>query len=162
MFALSDANLQLRILGCADGPASINAESTQRRTAVVLIDPLYRFDTTRIRNRIAVTYDQMWNRVDVIVRKFVWDTIQSVEELGRIRMQAMQAFLNDYDWESAKAVTLMLNCHRSFSRTNHRQQKPRVYPDPTPAAQDSATQQKGPDFSEIETPGPFLCHENYS
>jgi len=30
-------------------------------------------------------------------QQFVWDTIHSVEELGRIRMQAMQEFLDDYD-----------------------------------------------------------------
>jgi Methyltransferase domain len=29
--------------------------------------------------------------------QFVWDTIQSVEELGSTRMYAMQAFLDDYD-----------------------------------------------------------------
>jgi hypothetical protein len=43
MFALSDAELHLRILGCADGPASFNAESTRRGTAVISIDPLYLF-----------------------------------------------------------------------------------------------------------------------
>jgi len=30
-------------------------------------------------------------------QQFVWDTIQSVAELGRIRMHGMQAFLDDYD-----------------------------------------------------------------
>jgi hypothetical protein len=29
MFALSDADLRLRILGCADGPASFNVEFTE-------------------------------------------------------------------------------------------------------------------------------------
>jgi hypothetical protein len=46
MFVLSDADLGLRILSCADGPASFNAESTRRGTAVVSMDPLYRLDTT--------------------------------------------------------------------------------------------------------------------
>ena len=30
-------------------------------------------------------------------QQFLWDAIESVEELGRIRMQAMQTFLDDYD-----------------------------------------------------------------
>jgi hypothetical protein len=30
MFALTDADLQLKILGCADGPASFNTEAIQR------------------------------------------------------------------------------------------------------------------------------------
>ena len=97
MFALSDADLQLRILGCADGPASFNAESTRRGTAVISIDPLYRLDSKTIRDRIAATYDRMLEQAQRNCHQFVWDTIQSVEELGRIRMQAMQAFLDDYD-----------------------------------------------------------------
>jgi hypothetical protein len=97
MFALSDADLQVRILGCADGPASFNAESTRRGTTVISIDPLYRLDTKTIRDRIAATYDQMLLQAQRNLQQFVWETIQSVEELGRIRMQAMQAFLGDYD-----------------------------------------------------------------
>jgi hypothetical protein len=97
MFALSEADLQLRILGCADGPASFNAESTRRGTTVISIDPLYRLDTKTIRDRIAATYDQMLLQAQRNLQQFVWDTIQSVGELGRIRMQAMEAFLSDYD-----------------------------------------------------------------
>ena len=97
MFALSDADLELRILGCADGPASFNAESTRRGTTVISIDPLYRLDTKAIRDRIAATYDQMLLRAQRNLHQFVWNTIQSVEELGRIRMRAMEAFLGDYD-----------------------------------------------------------------
>src|ERR1700747_2525949 len=93
MFALSDADLQLRILGCADGPASFNAEATWRGTSVISIDPLYRLDTRTIRDRVAATYDQMLEQARRNTQEFVWDTIRSVEELGRIRMQAMQAFL---------------------------------------------------------------------
>jgi hypothetical protein len=59
MFVLSDADLGLRILSCADGPAGFNAESTRRDTAVVSMDPLYRLDTTTIRARIAATYGQI-------------------------------------------------------------------------------------------------------
>jgi len=97
MFALSDADLQLRILGCADGPASFNAESTRRGSAVISIDLLYRLDSRTIRDRIAATYDQMLEQAKRNSQQSVWDTIQSVEELGRIRMQAIQAFLDDYD-----------------------------------------------------------------
>ena len=97
MFALSDADLQLRILGCADGPASFNAEATRRGTAVISIDPLYRLDSDTIRDRIAATYGQMLEQTQRNNQQFVWDTIQSVEELGRIRMQTMEAFLENYD-----------------------------------------------------------------
>jgi hypothetical protein len=71
MFALSDADLQLKILGCADGPASFNAESTRRGTTVISIDPLYRLDTKAIRDRIAATYDQMLLQAQRNLQQFV-------------------------------------------------------------------------------------------
>jgi hypothetical protein len=97
MFALSDADLRLRILGCADGPASFNAEATRRGTTVIRVDPLYRLDSETIRDWIAVTYEQILDQTRRNTHQFVWDTIRSVEELGRMRMQAMQEFLRDYD-----------------------------------------------------------------
>jgi hypothetical protein len=97
MFALSDADLRLRILGCADGPASFNAEATRRGSAVISVDPLYRWDTRTIRDRIAMTYEQILDQTQRNTHQFVWDAIRSVEELGRMRMEAMQEFLGDYD-----------------------------------------------------------------
>jgi hypothetical protein len=97
MFALSDADLRLRILGCADGPASFNAEATRRGSAVISVDPLYRWDTRTIRDRIAMTYEQILDQTQRNTHQFVWDTIRSVEELGRMRMEAMEEFLRDYD-----------------------------------------------------------------
>jgi hypothetical protein len=97
MFTMSDADLQRRILGCADGPASFNAELRRRGTAVTSIDPLYRLDAGAIRERIAATYDNVMEQTQRNRHQFVWDEIGSIEKLGRIRMQAMQAFLDDYD-----------------------------------------------------------------
>jgi hypothetical protein len=48
MFALTDGDLGLRVLGCADGPASFNAEATSRGHLVVSADPLYRFSVNDI------------------------------------------------------------------------------------------------------------------
>jgi hypothetical protein len=97
MFALSDADLQLRILGCADGPASFNADATRRGFGVISVDPLYRLDTATIRDQIAATFPKMLEEARSNSHQFVWETLHSVEELGRIRMQAMQVFLDDYD-----------------------------------------------------------------
>src|ERR1041384_3411481 len=57
MFALSSDDLHRRILGCADGPASFNAESTTSGLSVVSCDPLYMFTTEQIGRRIAETCD---------------------------------------------------------------------------------------------------------
>jgi hypothetical protein len=119
MFALSDADLQLRILGCADGPASFNAESTRRGAAVISIDPLYRLETGTIRDRIAETYDQILEQAQRNRQQFVWDTIQSVEELGRIRMQTMQVFLDDYDLGKPQGRYVDAELPSLVSQTNH-------------------------------------------
>ena len=55
MFDLSSDDLRLRILGCADGPASFNAEGTAAGFSVTSCDPLYRFGATDIARRIADT-----------------------------------------------------------------------------------------------------------
>lgn len=96
MFALTDAELDRRILGCADGPASFNAEATRLGSRVVSCDPLYCCDGVQIRERIAATYDLVLDQTRQNRHEFVWDTIASVEELGRIRMEAMDLFLDDY------------------------------------------------------------------
>lgn len=97
MFALSDDDLRLRILGCADGPASFNAEADRRVIRVVSVDSLYRCDTKAIREHIAATYEQILEQTRRNLDQFVWDSVRSVEELGRLRIEAMQTFLDDYD-----------------------------------------------------------------
>lgn len=96
MFALSDADLQRRILGCGDGPASFNADVTRLGGRVISCDPLYQFDAHQIRQRIAETYDTVMEQARRNAHEFVWDTITSFEELGAIRMAAMNTFLDDY------------------------------------------------------------------
>jgi hypothetical protein len=96
MFVLSDGDLQTTILGCADGPASFNAEATRRGVKVISCDPLYRLTKAQIEERIAVTYGEVLEQTRCNADKFVWDTIRSVDELGRVRMEAMQRFLDDY------------------------------------------------------------------
>jgi hypothetical protein len=97
MFALTDGDLEGRILGCADGPASFNAAATRRGTTVVSTDPLYRYDAGQIRERIAATRDQVLEQTRQNAAEFIWDTMTSVEQLGAVRMAAMEAFLDDYE-----------------------------------------------------------------
>ena len=97
MFALSEADLRCHILGCADGPASFNAEATRRGASIISIDPLYRFDGRSIRERVTATYHEILDQTRRNMQDFVWDDIRSVEELGRVRMEVMEDFLADYD-----------------------------------------------------------------
>jgi hypothetical protein len=96
MFALTDDDLQLKIVGCGDGPASFNAEATRLGSTVVSCDPIYRYDADELRQRIASTYEQILEQTRRNELEFVWSTIHSVDELGRIRMAAMNEFLRDY------------------------------------------------------------------
>jgi hypothetical protein len=97
MFDLSGADLQLRILGCGDGPAGFNSVLTKRGGNVVSIDPIYAFDAVQIRNRISETYKTVMDQVSKNRKDYVWDIITTVEDLGRIRMSAMETFLSDFD-----------------------------------------------------------------
>jgi hypothetical protein len=96
MFALSETDLGKRILGCADGPSSFNCILTKRGGRVASVDPLYEFRASEIRKRIDETYHEVLDQTRNNQHDFVWNEIRSVEELGRIRMDAMRQFLNDY------------------------------------------------------------------
>jgi len=96
MFSLTDADLGGRILGCGDGPAGFNAEHTRRGGSVVSVDPLYAFTAGEIRRRIDETVPEVMAQTERNAHEFVWDNINSPEELGRIRMVAMEEFLADY------------------------------------------------------------------
>ena len=96
MFALSDADLKGRMLGCGDGPASFNAVATRRGANVVSCDPIYRWGAAEIQARIEATYTEVIEQTRRNSHEFVWDTIGSVDELGRVRVAAMQEFLRDY------------------------------------------------------------------
>jgi hypothetical protein len=97
MFALSEQDLHKPILGCADGPASFNCELTGRGGDVVSADPLYECRAEQIKSRIDETFKEIMKQTRENRDEFVWKQIQSADELGRLRMEAMQKFLSDYD-----------------------------------------------------------------
>jgi hypothetical protein len=97
MFGLSEADLQRRILGCADGPAGFNAVLTSQGGNVVSLDPIYAFDTTQIRDRISETYEMVMAQLRENQNDYVWTAIPSVEALGRTRKSAMETFLSDFE-----------------------------------------------------------------
>ena len=96
MFALTEAELGGRILGCGDGPASFNAVLTKRGGRIVSVDPLYRFSQDDIRDRIRRTCAEVLEQTQQNAHEFIWTSIKSVEELGHLRTAAMEEFLADY------------------------------------------------------------------
>jgi hypothetical protein len=96
MFALSDRDRNGMLLGCADGPASFNAEATRQNMAVVSCDPLYRYSAEQIRRRIGATCHEVIEQARQNHAQFIWDRFRSLKELARARMQAMEMFLDDF------------------------------------------------------------------
>jgi hypothetical protein len=97
MFDLTDSELKLGILGCGDGPAGFNAELTRRGGHIISADPIYAFGAAQIKNRILTTYETVMTQMRKNQADYIWEAIPSVEELGRVRMSAMNAFLSDYE-----------------------------------------------------------------
>lgn len=96
MFYLTEADLELHILGCGDGPAAFNSELTKRGGNIVSIDPIYAFDAEQIRERISETYETVMAQMRKNQSDYVWGTIPSIEQLGSLRMSAMETFLADF------------------------------------------------------------------
>ena len=97
IFTLTGVDLKKSILGCGDGPASFNAELSAQGGKVMSVDPTYRFSTEQLQNRISEVYDEVMPQMHLNKEKYIWDSIPSVEELGNIRMSAMNKFIVDYN-----------------------------------------------------------------
>ena len=85
------------ILGCADGPASFNAELNARGGRVVSCDPIYAFSVDEIRRRIQQTSATVVAQAREHADSFVWtDEIPDAESLGEYRVATMDRFLDDF------------------------------------------------------------------
>lgn len=97
MFAMSEADLAGKILGCGDGPASFNAELSAKGGNVVSIDPIYAFDREQIRQRVEETRHEIVAKVKLTPQDYVWSEFRDPDDLGRHRLAVMEAFLADYE-----------------------------------------------------------------
>ncbi len=97
MFSLSGADVERRILGAADGPASFNAELHRSGKQVVSLDPLYRFTAREIEDRFHAVVDEIIGQVKATPADWVWRYHRSPEHLRDNRVRALTTFLADYD-----------------------------------------------------------------
>lgn len=102
MFLLNDNDLKSTILGCGDGPSSFNYEVTKLNGNVTSIDPIYQFSKDEIQQRINDISSVIINQLKINKENYVWKNIKSVDELIKIRLNAMDDFLNDYEVEKTK------------------------------------------------------------
>jgi hypothetical protein len=97
MFNLNDDDLNRRILGCADGPASFNAEMYRRGRRVISCDPVYRFTKEQLKTQIKRASVKIIEQTRKNMDNFMWSSIGSIRELRDIRLTAMRRFLDDYE-----------------------------------------------------------------
>lgn len=97
MFALTESNLSGRILGCGDGPASFNAELTQRGRSVVSCDPIYTFTPGQILERFEASIEPVMSQVRAHPQNYVWTYHRSPDDLLNTRKRVIHTFLSDFE-----------------------------------------------------------------
>lgn len=97
MFNLSDEELNLRILGVGDGPASFNTEMNTLGHTVLSVDPIYSFSRAQIERRIEDNYDTLISQVERKSDNFAWDFFSDPAHWGQYRLETMRKFLEDFE-----------------------------------------------------------------
>lgn len=96
MFDLQTADLSGKLVDCAGGPASFNAEASAHGHRVVSCDPLYESSAGEISASIDDTFDQIVSNAETNRDRFLWHELESPRRLGEARMAAMRRFLDDF------------------------------------------------------------------
>jgi hypothetical protein len=96
MFNLSAEDLQKRILGVGDGPASFNAEGTAKGYQITSIDPIYQFAGVEIKQRFDAVVDNIIDQIIATPNNWVWSYHKNPQELKASRIKTIENFLVDY------------------------------------------------------------------
>ncbi len=97
MFSLTAIDLDKKILGCGDGPASFNAEMHQQGRQVISLDPIYQFTAAQIKERIVAIAGKIKEQLLENQQDYSWRTYHDPETLVGIRLAAMDLFLADFE-----------------------------------------------------------------
>jgi ubiquinone/menaquinone biosynthesis C-methylase UbiE len=93
MFSLTPSDLDLKILDCAGGTASFNAEMTRQGKNVTSCDPDYQLTAEQINAGLQYDFIANFQRT---VDLYVWQYFKSPDHLGSVRREANQKFLADF------------------------------------------------------------------
>lgn len=97
MFMLSEDDMKKKIAGFGDGPASFNRQASEAGADVTSFDPIYRFSAQELKSRINEVRDIIIDQMKENCGNYIWDRIKSIDELEKIRMSAMEMFLEDFE-----------------------------------------------------------------
>lgn len=97
MFMLTDADMSKKIADFGSGPASFNAQASERGCSVASFDPIYRCTREQIAQRISAVSGAVIRQTEENRENYIWMQIKSPDELESIRMSAMRLFLEDFE-----------------------------------------------------------------
>lgn len=97
MFNLTDEDMEKRIAGFGDGPASFNYEASREGHTVLSFDPIYQFSADDLRKRIDEVRTVVMQQMKENMENYVWTNIRNLDELEDVRMSAMRLFLSDFE-----------------------------------------------------------------
>ncbi len=102
IFHLTDQDLQKTILSVADGPASFNAEGTQKGYRIHSLDPLYCFSREEIKSRFYAVVDNIIDQIEQTPKDWVWRYHGSPQGLRKNRETSLHLFCQDYETGKAQ------------------------------------------------------------
>ncbi|MGN0613230.1 MAG: SAM-dependent methyltransferase [Porcipelethomonas sp.] len=97
MFRLTEEDMQKKIAGFGDGPASFNCEAAGQGHSVTSFDPIYQFSKEDLEKRIEKVRVTVMQQMRENTENYIWTKIRNPDELEQIRMSAMKLFLEDYE-----------------------------------------------------------------
>jgi len=97
MFNLSKRDLNKRIIGLGDGPASFNAEMYAMGKEVISIDPIYMFSAKDIQRKFDKIVDNIIEQVRNTPGDWTWTYHMSPDDLKQHRSEALTKFVADFE-----------------------------------------------------------------
>lgn len=97
MFDLTEADLERKIIGVADGPASFNAEMKELGKNIISIDPLYSYHGVEIKEQFYKVIDDVVNQLRTTQEDYNWVIFKSPDEYKQHRIKTLEKFISDYE-----------------------------------------------------------------
>ena len=97
MFNLTKSDLNKKIIGVGDGPASFNAEMHKVGKTVVSVDPIYFFTAVDIARNFDRVCDNIIEQVRNTPGDWTWTYHMSPDDLKKHRTDALRRFTADFE-----------------------------------------------------------------
>jgi len=98
MFNLSKEDTNKKILDCASGPSSFNAEmASQGIKNITSVDPIYKLSKNEIKENFEKSFLNIEKQNNHKAKDRVWNYYKNPEELKKSRFKSTELFINDYD-----------------------------------------------------------------